>query len=83
MLVNVSNNVVRRKTRLWRPFVRLHGKPDSMDGGHVERFFPFHREWNGKWYQEKEVKPIFVVEGNTIVVVTVYTRFFGKTEERG
>ena len=54
-----------------------------MDGGHVERFFPFHREWNGKWYQEKEVKPIFVVEGNTIVVVTVYTRFFGKTEERG
>ena len=39
------------------------------------KVFPFHREWNGKWYQEKE--------GNTIVVVTVYTRFFGKTEERG
>jgi hypothetical protein len=37
--------------------------------------FRFGREWNGKPYATKQVRPIFVDEANEIVVVTVYTYF--------
>lgn len=38
--------------------------------------FPFGREWNGKRYATKQVRPIFVEEDSEIVVVTVYTYYF-------
>ena len=38
--------------------------------------FPFGREWNGKVYTIKQVRPIFVEEEREIVVVTVYTYYF-------
>jgi hypothetical protein len=38
--------------------------------------FAFGREWNGKIYETKQVRPIFVDEANEIVVVTVYSYFF-------
>ena len=38
--------------------------------------FPFGREWNGKVYTMKQVRPIFVEEEREIVVVTVYTYYF-------
>jgi hypothetical protein len=38
--------------------------------------FPYHSLWNGKFYETKQVRPVFVVEGDTITVVTVYTYFF-------
>ena len=34
------------------------------------------REWNGKVYQTKQVRPIFVEETDEILVVTVYTYYF-------
>ena len=34
------------------------------------------RQWNGKVYQTKQVKPIFVEEADEILVVTVYTYYF-------
>jgi len=37
--------------------------------------FPFQREWNGKVYAAKRVRPIFVEEADEIVVVTVYTYY--------
>jgi hypothetical protein len=40
--------------------------------------FPFNREWNGKVYATKLVRPIFVEEANEIVVVTVYTYYSEK-----
>ena len=40
------------------------------------RNFPYRNEWNGKFYQTKQVRPIFADEPNEIVVVTVYTFFF-------
>lgn len=40
--------------------------------------FPFGQEWNGIQYTTKRVRPIFVEEENEIVVVTVYTYYFGK-----
>jgi hypothetical protein len=38
--------------------------------------FPFGKEWNGKVYNTKQVRPIFVEEADEIVVVTVYTYYF-------
>ncbi len=38
--------------------------------------FPFGREWHGKIYATKQVRPIFVEETDEIVVVTVYTYYF-------
>ena len=38
--------------------------------------FPFGREWNGKPYVTKQVRPVFVEEAEEIVVITVYTYYF-------
>ncbi len=38
--------------------------------------FPFNDTWNGKRYNSKQVRPIFVDGPNEIVVVTVYTYYF-------
>jgi len=38
--------------------------------------FSYRDEWNGKYYDTKQVRPIFVEEETEIVVVTVYTYFF-------
>ena len=38
--------------------------------------FPFGKTWNGKWYNTKQVRPVFVDEPAEIVVVTVYTYYF-------
>ena len=37
--------------------------------------FAFGHEWNGKEYQTKQVRPIFVEEADEIVVITVYTYY--------
>ena|SRR6516225_11589499 len=38
--------------------------------------FPFGSVWNGRGYQTKRVRPIFVEEATQIVVVTVYVYYF-------
>ena len=38
--------------------------------------FVFGRDWNGRTYGTKQVRPIFVVEADEIVVVTVYVYYF-------
>ena len=38
--------------------------------------FAFERQWNGKFYRTRQVKPVFVEELSEIVVVTVYTYYF-------
>ena len=40
------------------------------------RDFPYGKEWNGKVYAIKQVRPVFVEEGGQIVVITVYTYYF-------
>ena len=37
--------------------------------------FPFGKDWNGKAYATKRVRPVFVEEETEIVVVTVYTYY--------
>lgn len=52
-------------------------KWEPAESGRFEcsKDFPFNRDWNGKRYEIKRVRPIFVEEENEIVVVTVYTYF--------
>jgi hypothetical protein len=38
--------------------------------------FPYAKEWNGKIYAMKQVRPVFVEEATEVVVVTVYTYYF-------
>jgi hypothetical protein len=38
--------------------------------------FPYGKEWNGKVYATKQVRPVFVEEAGQIVVITVYTYYF-------
>jgi hypothetical protein len=38
--------------------------------------FTYGKEWNGKVYATKQVRPVFVEEATEIVVVTVYTYYF-------
>jgi ribosomal protein L13E len=38
--------------------------------------FAYRREWNGKVYATKQVRPVFVGETEEIVVITVYTYYF-------
>ena len=38
--------------------------------------FAYGKEWNGKVYATKQVRPVFVEEAMEVVVVTVYTYYF-------
>ena len=52
-----------------------HWEPAELGRLECRKVFPFDREWNGKLYASKEVRPIFVEEAGEIVVVTVYTYY--------
>ncbi len=41
-----------------------------------QKDFAFGREWNGRLYSTKRVRPIFVDEPHEILVVTVYVYYF-------
>ena len=38
--------------------------------------FAYGKEWNGKVYATKQVRPVFVEEATEVVVITVYTYYF-------
>lgn len=38
--------------------------------------FAYNRDWNGRTYATKTVRPIFLEESDEIVVVTVYVYYF-------
>jgi Domain of unknown function (DUF4258) len=38
--------------------------------------FRYDKDWNGKVYSTKQVRPVFVEEAGEIVVITVYTYYF-------
>jgi hypothetical protein len=38
--------------------------------------FPYNKQWNGKIYPTKQIRPVFVEEAGEIVVITVYTYYF-------
>lgn len=50
-------------------------EPSELGRLQCGKEYNFGREWNGKIYDAKLVKPIFVEENDEIVVVTVYTYY--------
>ena len=48
------------------------------EGGRMEcrKDFAFNGAWNGRYYATKRVRPIFAVETDENVVVTVYVYYF-------
>ena len=56
------------RTMPWQPAER--GRVE------VRKDFSFAGTWNGRFFQTKQVRPIFVEEADEIVVVTVYTYYF-------
>jgi hypothetical protein len=51
-------------------------QPAELGRTDCRKDFPFDREWNGKMYATKQVRPVFVEEASEILVVTVYTYYF-------
>lgn len=57
------------RTSVWQPAER--GRKDCR------KEFDFGREWNGRVYARKQVRPVFVEEPDSIVIVTVYVYYLG------
>jgi hypothetical protein len=53
-------------------------QPAELGRLECRKDFAYGKEWNGKLYITKQVRPIFVEEAAEIVVVTVYTYYFGR-----
>lgn len=51
-------------------------EPAELGRFQCQKNFPFCHEWNGKFYETKQVRPIFVEQTDEIVVITVYTYYF-------
>jgi hypothetical protein len=51
-------------------------QPAELGRLECRKDFPYGREWNGKFYKTKQVRPVFVEEADEIVIVTVYSYFF-------
>jgi hypothetical protein len=51
-------------------------QPAELGRQECRKDFPYDRDWNGKYYPTKQVRPVFVEEAAEIVVVTVYTYYF-------
>lgn len=43
---------------------------------HCRKDFAYGKDWNGRFYTTKQVRPVFVEEAGEIVVITVYTYYF-------
>jgi len=51
-------------------------QPTELGRLDCRKDFPYGKEWNGKVYATKQVRPVFVEEATEVVVVTVYTYYF-------
>jgi hypothetical protein len=51
-------------------------RPAELGRLECRKDFPYGRDWNGKFYATKQVRPIFVDRVAEILVVTVYTYYF-------
>lgn len=58
------------------------GEPRDAEGGrrYKEATFEFSGEWQGRRYPQKRIRVIYVQEGDSTVVVTVYA-FYGRWEQ--
>lgn len=50
--------------------------PAAMGRLTCEKAYPYGKEWQGKFYAAKRVRPLFVEDEGGIVVVTVYVYYY-------
>ena len=50
--------------------------PAELDRLECRKNFAFNSQWNNKYYETQQVRPIFVDGPEEIVVVTVYVYYF-------
>ena len=50
--------------------------PGKLGRIECRKDFAYGRDWNGRFYATKQVRPIFVEEADHILVVTVYVYYF-------
>jgi len=48
----------------------------ELDRLECRKNFVFNSEWNNKYYDTQQVRPIFVDESEEIIVITVYVYYF-------
>ncbi len=53
-------------------------KAKKLDRFESSLEFPYQKEWNGNFYQFKQVNPVFVKEDEMITVVTVYVFYLNR-----
>jgi hypothetical protein len=53
-------------------------RPAELGRLDCRKNFPYGKQWNGKVYATKQVRPIFAEEAGEIVVITVYTYYFNQ-----
>ena len=53
-------------------------EPTELERLECRKDFACGKQWNGKVYATKQVRPVFVEEAAEIVVVTVYTYYFNR-----
>lgn len=51
-------------------------EPAELGRLECRKALPFGKEWNGKLYATKQVRPVFVEDDLEIVVITVYTYYY-------
>jgi hypothetical protein len=51
-------------------------EPTELGRLECRKEFSFESEWNKKYYDTKQVRPIFVEEHDEVIVVTVYVYYF-------
>jgi radical SAM superfamily enzyme YgiQ (UPF0313 family) len=59
--------------------VLARGRPAEARGGRqaVELVFPYNSFWQGRFYEQKKVKIIYVEEGADQIVIIVYAYYGG------
>ena len=51
-------------------------EPAELGRSQCRKEFPFGKDWNGKPYATRQVRPVFVEKEEEILVVTVYTYYY-------
>lgn len=51
-------------------------EPAELGRLQCRKDFVYNRQWNGKQYKTKQIRPIFAEEKDKIIVITVYVYYF-------
>jgi len=50
--------------------------PAALNRLECRKNFAFNSQWNNKYYDSQQIRPIFIEEPDEIIVITVYVYYF-------